>query len=119
MRPGLVLRSDGMDDPVGPFRSELHAHCYRILGSSQDAEDILQEVSLRAWQGRLGLEGRSSRRTWLHRIAVNACLNELARKGRRVLPSEIGPAAGPHTPLSEPLGEVLWLEPFRDRKSVV
>ena len=81
------------EDPLEPFRSELRAHCYRMLGSVHDAEDVLQEVSLRAWRGREDFEGRASLRTWLHRIATNACLNELDRKERRVLPVEFGPAA--------------------------
>ena len=112
--PVCGVRSNGMDDPLGPWRSELLAHCYRMLGSVQDAEDVLQEVSLRAWRGRPGFEGRSSLRTWLHRIAVNACLNELERKERRVLPVEFGAPAEPHAPLGEPAGEVLWLEPLPD-----
>ena len=101
-----------MDDPLGPYRAELRAHCYRMLGSAHDAEDVLQEVSLRAWRARDAFEGRSSLRTWLHRITVNACLSELERKERRVLPMELGPAAEAHAPLGEPLGEVMWLEPF-------
>ena len=104
--------SNGMGDPLGPYRSELRAHCYRMLGSFHDAEDVLQEVSLRAWRGRPAFDGRSSLRTWLHRIAVNACLNELERKERRVLPIGFGAPAEPHAPLGEPLGEVLWVDPF-------
>jgi RNA polymerase sigma-70 factor (ECF subfamily) len=88
--------SGAIEDPLGSFRGELRAHCYRMLDSSQDAEDVLQEVSLRAWRGRAAFDGRSLLRTWLHRIAVNACLNDLERKERRVLPMEFGPAGDPH-----------------------
>jgi RNA polymerase sigma-70 factor (ECF subfamily) len=102
------------EDPLEPFRPELRAHCYRMLGSAHDAEDVLQEVSLRAWRGRGDFEGRSSYRTWLHRIATNACLNELERKERRVLPVEIGPAADPGVPLAAATPDVPWLEPLPD-----
>jgi RNA polymerase sigma-70 factor, ECF subfamily len=102
------------DDPLGPFRAELRAHCYRMLGSAHDAEDVLQEVSLRAWRGRERFEGRSSLRTWLHRIATNACLNELERKERRVLPMEVSPASDVGVPYEEASHELLWLEPFPD-----
>jgi RNA polymerase sigma-70 factor, ECF subfamily len=102
------------EDPLAPFRSELHAHCYRMLGSVHDAEDVLQEVSLRAWRGRGDFEGRASLRTWLHRIVTNACLNELERKERRVLPVEFGPAAEAATAPFESVDEVLWLEPLPD-----
>ena len=101
------------DDPLAPHRGELRAQCYRMLGSVQDAEDVMQEVSVRAWRGRAGFEGRSSRRTWLHRIAVNACLNELDRKERRVLPIDLGPEAAPQAAMHEAL-EVLWIEPYPD-----
>jgi RNA polymerase sigma-70 factor (ECF subfamily) len=103
-----------LEDPLEPFRSELRAHCYRMLGSAHDAEDVLQDVSLRAWRGRRGFEGRASLRTWLHRIATNACLNELDRKERRVLPVEFGPAAEAGSARYESLGEALWLEPLPD-----
>lgn len=102
------------DDPLAPFRSELRAHCYRMLGSFGDAEDVLQEVSLRVWRGRPGFEGRSSLRTWMHRIAVNACLNELERKQRRVLPMDLFGEAEPHEAMREPDGEVLWIDPYPD-----
>jgi len=85
-----------------------------MLGSAHDAEDVLQEVSLRAWRGRERFEGRSSLRTWLHRIATNACLNELERKERRVLPIDFGPASEPGSPFDEPRGEIPWLEPLPD-----
>jgi RNA polymerase sigma-70 factor, ECF subfamily len=101
-------------DPLAPFRSELHAHCYRMLGTVHDAEDVLQEVSLRAWRGRGDFEGRASLRTWLHRIATNACLNELDRKERRVLPVEFGPAAEVGNARYESLDGAPWLEPFPD-----
>ena len=101
-----------MEDPLEGFRAELRAHCYRMLGSTHDAEDVLQEVSLRAWRGREGFQGRSSRRTWLHRIATNACLNELERKERRVLPIDYGPETESGSPFEKPLHEVPWIEPF-------
>jgi RNA polymerase sigma-70 factor (ECF subfamily) len=110
--PGLG--STAVDDPLEGFRGELRAHCYRMLGSAHDAEDVLQEVSLRAWRGRDGFQGRASRRTWLHRIAHNACLNELERKERRVLPVDYGPAAEPGSPFDDPRNELPWLEPFPD-----
>jgi RNA polymerase sigma-70 factor, ECF subfamily len=100
------------EDPLGPYRAELRSHCYRMLGSAHDAEDVLQEVSVHAWRGRDGFRGESSRRTWLHRIAANACLDELRRKERRVMPVEYGPEAGPDEGFDRPLHEVPWIEPL-------
>ncbi|MGS0687958.1 RNA polymerase subunit sigma-70 [Nakamurella sp. GG22] len=108
------MAGSGQQDPLAPFRSELRAHCYRMLGSLQDAEDVLQEVSVRVWRGRAGFEGRSSLRTWMHRIAINACLNELERKERRVLPMDVFGAAGPDEAMREPAGEFLWIQPYPD-----
>jgi RNA polymerase sigma-70 factor (ECF subfamily) len=96
---------------VEPHRAELHAHCYRMLGSLHDAEDALQEALLRAWRGLCQFEGRSALRRWLYRITTNACLNALARRPKRVLPIDYGPPADePGMPLSDPV----WLEPYPD-----
>ena len=94
------------------FRGELLAHCYRMLGSAEEAEDLVQETYLRAWRSYDGFEGRASVRTWLYRIATNACLTAIERRGRRPLPSGLGgPAQNPQTPLvAGP--EVPWLQPF-------
>ena len=99
---------------VGLHRGELHAHCYRMLGSVPDAEDALQEALLRAWRGLPGFEGRSSLRSWLYRIATNACLKAIERRPKRVLPVDLGPAADPHDRPGEPLVESVWVEPYPD-----
>jgi RNA polymerase sigma-70 factor, ECF subfamily len=98
-----------------PWRRELLAHCYRMLGSADEAEDVVQETYLRAWRGYAAFEGRSTVRSWLYRIATNACLTALEQRGRRALPSGLGgPAPDPDTPpgLAEP--GVAWLEPMPD-----
>jgi len=99
---------------TGRFRGELLAHCYRMLGSAEEAEDMVQETYLRAWRSYEGFEGRSSVRTWLYRIATNVCLTAIERRGRRPLPSGLGgPAEDPEAPLvAGP--EVPWLQPFPD-----
>jgi RNA polymerase sigma-70 factor (ECF subfamily) len=102
---------------VEPFHGELHAHCYRMLGSVHDAEDALQEASLRAWRGLARFEGRSSLRSWLYTIATNTCLNQIARRPKRVLPIDYGPAADPHgAPPGEPQVESVWIEPYPDER---
>jgi RNA polymerase sigma-70 factor (TIGR02960 family) len=97
---------------TGPMRRELHVHCYRILGSLQDAEDVLQETLLAAWRGLDSFEQRASMRTWLYRIATNRCLNSLRAAGRRA------PVEPPFSdlPVPEPSREteVTWLEPYPD-----
>ena len=99
---------------VEPLRSELHAHCYRMLGSVQDAEDALQEALLRAWRGLGGFKGRSTPRAWLYRIATNACLDAIARRPKRVLPPDRGPASDPREGPGRPLVEAVWVEPYPD-----
>ena len=79
------------EDLIAPYRSELHAHCYRMLGSLHDAEDALQNALLRSWRGLPGFEGRSSLRSWLYRIATNSCLRLIERRPKRVLPVDYGP----------------------------
>jgi RNA polymerase sigma-70 factor (ECF subfamily) len=104
--------SEDFTSVTGQFRRELLAHCYRMLGSADEAEDLVQETYLRAWRSYDGFEGRSSVRTWLYRIATNVCLTALERRGRRPLPSGLGgPAGDPAEPLV-PGPEVPWLQPF-------
>lgn len=97
-----------------PYRRELLAHCYRMLGSAHDAEDLVQETYLRAWRAYHSFEGRSSMRTWLYRIATNACLSALEGRGKRPLPTGLGaPSSQPDDALvRQP--EVPWLEPVPD-----
>jgi RNA polymerase sigma-70 factor (ECF subfamily) len=99
---------------VDPYRGELHAHCYRMLGSVHDAEDALQDTLLRAWRGLGGFEGRSSLRSWLYRIATNASLTMIEKRPKRVLPIDYAPAADPHDGPGEPLVESVWVEPYAD-----
>jgi RNA polymerase sigma-70 factor (ECF subfamily) len=101
---------------VEPSYAELHAHCYRMLGSVHDAEDALQEALLRAWRGLARFEGRSSLRSWLYRIATNTCLDTVARRPKRVLPIDYGPAADPHDSPGAPLAETVWIEPYPDEE---
>ena len=105
---------------IADHRRELLAHCYRMLGSTADAEDALQEALLRAWRALPKFEGRSSVRTWLYRITTNACLRALERRPRdRILPIDYGPAADPHDPPAPPLVETVWVEPFPDEQLAV
>src|ERR671919_972146 len=95
-----------------PYRRELQVHCYRMLGSFQDAEDALQDTLLAAWQGLDGFERRASIRTWLYRIATNRCLNALRAAKRR--PAKEFDIPGVEPPEPTRLGEIVWLEPFPD-----
>jgi RNA polymerase sigma-70 factor (ECF subfamily) len=102
------------------YRRQLHVHCYRILGSFDEAEDMVQETMLRAWRGWAGFEGRARFHTWLYRIATNVCLNALERSPRRVMPPDAVPAVTAATPSEEATAtppwrpELPWLEPYPD-----
>jgi RNA polymerase sigma-70 factor (TIGR02960 family) len=99
---------------VASYRGELYAHCYRMLGSVQDAEDALQESLLGAWRGMAGFQGRSSLRAWLYRVSTNACLRLIARRPRRMLSVDHGPPRRDTDDLGEPLPGPVWLEPWPD-----
>jgi RNA polymerase sigma-70 factor, ECF subfamily len=102
--------ADAFQELVDPYRGELQLHCYRILGSLEDSEDLLQETLLAAWRGLGHFEGRASLRAWLYRIATNRCLNALRDRGRR--PKELRATAQPPEPTR--LSEPIWLEPYPD-----
>src|SRR5918992_238734 len=104
---------------VERYRGELHAHCYRMLGSVHDAEDALQEALLRAWRGLGRFEGRSSLRSWVYTIATHTSLNAIEKGPKRVLPVDSGPPAAPHDGRGEPLVESVWIEPYPDETLAV
>jgi len=108
------LDSEAFETLIEPFRKELRLHCYRMLGSVHDAEDLVQETLLRAWRGLAEFEGRASLRNWLYRIATNACLNALAsrKSAQRMLPQELGPPTS--VPPKVPAEDVPWLDPYPD-----
>jgi len=109
----VTAQVDGFGGQVEPFRTELLAYCYRMLGSAHDAEDLVQDTYLRAWRAREQYdETRSSLRTWLYRIATNVCLTALEVRGRRPLPSGLVAASDPLGPLVR--GETAWLQPLPD-----
>jgi RNA polymerase sigma-70 factor, ECF subfamily len=118
---GLLEAARGGDEDafrglVELHHADLHAHCYRMLGSVHDAEDALQEALLRAWRGLPRFEGRSAPRSWLYRIATNTCLDSIARRRKRVLPIDYGPPADAGDDPGEPLGESVWVEPYPDER---
>jgi RNA polymerase sigma-70 factor, ECF subfamily len=117
--PQLLAAARGGDEDafaqlIEPYRRQLYAHCYRMLGSTADAEDALQDALLGAWRGLPRFEGRSSLRSWLYTITTNACLRAIERRPKRVLPIDYGPPSDPHNPTGEPLLESVWVEPLPD-----
>jgi RNA polymerase sigma-70 factor (ECF subfamily) len=122
MTADLLMRAQAGDgeafrELTEPYRRELLVHCYRMLGSYQDAEDVLQDTMLSAWQGLGTYEGRASVRTWLYRIATNRCLNALRANRRR--PAKEWDAIDIEPPEPTRLGEIAWLEPYPDIDGVV
>ncbi len=112
----LLLKARAGDETsfeslVAPLRPELVSYCYRLLGSLADADDLAQEALLRAWRGLGGFDGRASLKTWLYRIATNACLTELERRPRRGLPDARGEPSDGGSPPSAPMTEPVWLSP--------
>jgi RNA polymerase sigma-70 factor (ECF subfamily) len=99
---------------VAPLRRELHAHCYRMLGSTHDADDALQDALLRAWRGIARFEGRSSLRSWLYTVATRTSLDVVEARGRRALPMDLGPAATEPVVDAAPVTDVAWVTPYPD-----
>jgi RNA polymerase sigma-70 factor (ECF subfamily) len=117
---GVILRKAQAGDEeafarlTGPYRRELLVHCYRMLGSLQDAEDVVQEALLHAWRRLDTLQQHASFRAWLYKIATNACLDALDKRPRRTLPSAVYPAADPRGSMAPPIEAPIWLEPLPD-----
>ena len=114
-----LARARGGDDDaftrlVAPLRRELHAHCYRMLGSAHDADDALQDALLRAWRGLGRFEGRGSLRSWLYTVATRTCLDTAEHRGRRALPIDLGPSSDRAVLEAAPLTEIAWLGPYPD-----
>ncbi|WP_033440254.1 sigma-70 family RNA polymerase sigma factor [Saccharothrix sp. NRRL B-16314] len=116
--PDLARAQDGDGDAftrlVEPLRRELHAHCYRMLGSTHDADDALQDALLRAWRGLPRFEGRSSLRSWLYAVATRTCLDTVESRGRRAMPVDLGPSSERTVIGDAPLADVAWLGPYPD-----
>ena len=117
----LLEAARGGDDAayaqlVEPYRGELHAHCYRMLGSLHDAEDALQDALLRAWKGLGRFQARGSVRPWLYKICTNTSLDIIGKRPKRVLPQEYAGPADPHNDLVWPDVEKVWIEPYPDER---
>ena len=110
-----TVTRDALERRFQEYRTELTAHCYRMLGSPFEAEDAVQETFIRAWRGVDRFEGRSALRSWLYRIATNVCLDMLNGRERRARPMDLGPARDPLGPHGNVLPEVTWIEPVPDR----
>jgi RNA polymerase sigma-70 factor (ECF subfamily) len=118
MSDDLTLARDGdgaaFERLVAPLRTELHAHCYRMLGSAYDADDALQDALVRAWKGVGTFAGRGSMRSWLYTVATRASLDLIGQRGRRALPVDLGPASERAVPDNAPRTDLAWLGPYPD-----
>jgi RNA polymerase sigma-70 factor (ECF subfamily) len=114
LRAALQGDPNAFEGLTEPYRRELQVHCYRMLGSLVDAEDMVQETMLRAWKSRRTYAGRAPFRAWLYRIATNACLDELAARPRRGLPTDFFEPADPDKPPQAAVLDPIWLEPYPD-----
>ena len=116
--PDLGRARDGDDAAftrlVKPLHRELHAHCYRMLGSTHDADDALQDALLRAWRGLARFEGRGSLRSWLYSVATRTCLDTVDTRGKRALPVDLGPSSQRAVVGDTPLADVAWVGPYPD-----
>lgn len=111
----IASNPQGFGELTEPYRRELQIHCYRILGSLHEAEDMVQETFIKAWKHIGTYEGRASFRSWLYKIATNTCLDFLdSKRSRRLLPFHVNPASDPQSPILPPTPELTWLEPFPD-----
>lgn len=112
---GLPDKADtAFSEMVTPWRADVQAHCYRMLGSLHDAEDATQETFLRGWRSIDRFEGRSSPRTWLMRIATNVCIDSATRSGARAVPMDLSQASQQAVPHGQPRTDVAWLQPYPD-----
>ena len=109
-----VPGSPELEAELERYRAELTAYAYRMLGSSFEAEDAVQDALIKAWRNFERFEGRAAVRSWLYRITTNVCLDMLGSSQRRARPMDLGPAQSADTPLPEPLGEITWIEPMPD-----
>ena len=111
----IASNPQGFGELTEPYRRELQIHCYRILGSLHEAEDMVQETYIKAWKHIGTYEGRASFRSWLYKIATNTCLDFLdTKRSRRLLPFQVSPSSAPDSPIMPPTPELTWLEPFPD-----